>query len=97
MNKLLKKFAFEKSKFLSLKDGEEMRVKFLSCEIVPNHFNSGETDCVRYNLEVDGVKKMLESSSGNLADQMAAISEGDIISILRKGLGNNTKYLITKI
>ena len=94
---LLKKFAFDKTKFLSLKDGEEIRIKFLSAEIVPSHFDNGESQSVRYHLDVDGVEKLLESSSGKLADQMSTMSEGDMISIERTGLGNNTKYAVTKV
>jgi len=94
---LLKKYAFERSKFLSLKDEEEVQVKFLSAEIVPNHFDNGETQCVRYHLEVDGVEKLLESGSGNLAEQMSTISKGDTIILKRTGVGNNTKYAVMKV
>lgn len=96
-NSLLKKFAFGRSKFLTLKDGEELVAKFVTFDIVPNHFDGGETECIRYTLEINGVEKFWESSSGKLADQMVAISPGDTISIKRTGIGNNTKYIITKI
>jgi len=94
---VLKKYASEASKYLNLKDGEEVQVKYLFVEIVPNHFDSGKKECVRYHLEFNGVEKLLESSSGKLADQMSALSEGDMISIKRAGVGNNTKYIVTKI
>lgn len=97
MDNGLKKYAFEKSKFLSLKDGGEATAKYLSYEITPNHFNNGETESVKYNLDIGGVKKILESSSGNLAEQMSAISAGDLISIKKTGEGKNTKYVVRKV
>lgn len=96
-NSALKKFALEKSKFLSLKDGEEVTVRFLSYEIVPNHFDGGETECPRYHIEIDGVKKLWESGSGKLADQMSKLSAGDLVSIKKTGEGKNTKYTVTKV
>jgi hypothetical protein len=94
---LLKRFASSKSKYFDLPDGEEAQVKFLSAEEVPNHFDGGETLCIRYHFEVDGKEMLWDRTSRDLAKQMASISEGEIIFIKRVGEKSKTKYSIRKI
>lgn len=94
---LLKKFASLKSKYFDLPDGEENQVKFLYAEEVPNHFDGGETLCIRYHFEVDGQEKLWDRTSRELAQQMASVSEGDIILIKRIGEKSKTKYFIRKV
>ena len=100
MNKsqeLLKKFASSKSKYFDLPDGAEAQVRFLSAEEVPNHFDGGKTICIRYHLEIDGVKQFWDRTSRGLAQQMAKISEGDFILIKRTGEKSKTKYFIKRV
>jgi len=94
---LLKKFVSVKSKFFDLPDGEEAQVKFLYAEEVPNNFDGGQTNCIRYHLEVDGVEQFWDRTSRELAQQMAKISEGDVIIIKRAGQKNKTKYSVRRI
>lgn len=100
MNKsqmILKNFASTKSKYFDLPDGEEMQVKFLSAEQVPNNFDGGKTNCIRYHLEVDGIIQFWDRTSRDLAKQMSKICEGDLIAIKRIGQKNKTKYFVTKV
>jgi len=94
---LLKKYAVSKSKFFSLADGEENTVKYLHAEKVPNHFDRGETECIRYHLEVDGTELLWDRTSRELARQMGGIPEGSTIYIKRIGQKNKTKYEIRRI
>jgi len=94
---LLKGFARSGSMFFSLPDGMKATVRFLSAEVVPNNFDGGKTNLIRYHLEVDGVEKMWDRPSRKLAEQMAEIPEGALISIKRIGQKNQTKYFIKRI
>ena len=91
---LLKRFALLKSKFFDLLDGEEKRIKFLYAEEVPNYFDKGKTNCIRYHLEVDGIEQLWDRTSRELAQQMAKVPEGSSIFIKRTGQKNKTKYFI---
>ena len=93
---ILKKFASSKSKYFDLPDGEETQVKFLYAEEVPNHFDGGETVCIRYHFEVDGKEMLWDRTSRELSKQMALIPEGEIIWIKRIGEKSKTKYFIRK-
>ncbi|MDD4980128.1 MAG: hypothetical protein PHC54_02490 [Candidatus Omnitrophica bacterium] len=100
MNKsrdLLKRFASSKSKYFDLPDGEETQVKFLYAEEVPNHFDGGETVCIRYHFDVDGKEMLWDRTSRELAKQIASISEGETILIKRTGEKSKTKYFIRKV
>ena len=94
---VLKKFAASKSKYFNLPDNEEVQVKFLYAEVVPNNFDGGKTDCIRYHLEVDGVEKMWDRTSQNLSQQMSQLSEGDLIFIRKEGERSKTRYFIRKV
>jgi hypothetical protein len=94
---LLKRFASSKSKYFDLPDGEEAQVKFLYAEEVPNHFDGGETRCIRFHFEVDGKEMLWDRTSRELAKQMALIPEGATILIKRVGEKSKTKYSIRKI
>lgn len=93
---LLKKYATSKSKFFNLPDGAEAKVKFLFAEIVPNYFDKGETECIRYHLEVEGTELLWDRTSRQLANDMAQVSEGEVILIRRAGQKNKTKYYIER-
>lgn len=94
---LLKKYASSKSKFFDLPDGSESRVKFLYVEEVPNHFDGGKTNLMRYHFEVDGRELLWDRISRQLAQEMAKISKGEEILIRRVGQKNETKYYIKRI
>lgn len=94
---ILKKFASSKSKYFDLPDGEETQVKFLYAEEVPNHFDGGETVCIRFHFEVDGKEMLWDRTSRELAKQMALIPDGEIILIKRVGEKSKTKYFIRKV
>lgn len=96
-SELLKKFAASKSKYFNLPEGEEAVVKLLSVEIVPNNFDGGKTNCVRYHLEVNGVELIWDRTSRELADQIAKYSIGDALHIKRIGQKNKTRYFIKKV
>jgi len=94
---ILKKFASSKSKYFDLPDGEETQVKFLYAEEVPNHFDGGETICIRYHFEIDGKEMLWDRTSRELSKQMTLVSEGEIILIKRVGEKSKTKYFIRKV
>jgi len=96
-HQVLRDFAKSGSMFFKLDDGEEAIIRFLSAEIAPNNFDGGKTTLVRYNLEVDGVKKLWDRPSRKLADQMAKIPSGALIKIKRKGQKNQTVYCVEEI
>ena len=91
---ILKKFASSKSKYFDLPDGEEAQVKFLSAEQIPNHFDGGETLCIRYHFEVDGKEMLWDRTSREIAIQMASVPAGAIILVKRTGEKSKTKYFI---
>ena len=94
---VLNKYASSKSKYFQAPDGEEIKVKFLYAEEIPNHFDGGNTNCIRYHLEVNGIEQLWDRTSRNLAQQMSKVFEGDLISIKRTGEKSKTKYFIRKI
>ncbi len=89
-SQMLRDFARSGSMFFKLADGEEAIVRFLSAEIAPNNFDGGKTTLIRYNLEVDGIKKLWDRPSHKLAEQMSEIRDGALIKIKRKGQKNQT-------
>jgi hypothetical protein len=100
MNKsqeLLKKFASLKSKYFDLPDGEEAKVTFLFAEEVPNNFDGGQTNCIRYHLQTEGIEQLWDRTSRELAQEMGKVAEGETILIRRVGQKNRTKYFITRI
>jgi len=100
MNKtqeLLNRYVVAKSKFLNLPNGEEIQVKFISAEEVPNHFDGGKTKCIRYHFELNGKELLWDRTSRELAQQMVLIREGESILIKRTGEKSQTKYFIRKI
>ena len=90
-------YAASKLRFLTLGEGEEVRVKFLSAEIVPSRFDDGKNKSVQYHLEYEDTEKILTSASGDFARKMAEIPKGSLIFIKRTGQGNQTKYTVTKV
>ena len=92
----LKDWASKQSKFVRLADGESTTGVFLKATEVEDSFNAGKTK-IRYTLEIDGEQKIIESSSVNLARQMGAIEEGEIVKITRTGEGMNTRYSVGKV
>jgi predicted nucleic acid-binding protein len=94
---LLKRFAAARSIYFDLPDGEEAKVKFIFAEEVPNHFDRGETSCIRYHLEIDGKEMLWDRTSRELAKQMALIPEGATVFIKRIGEKSKTKYFIRKV
>ncbi|MDD5546871.1 MAG: hypothetical protein PHO67_06975 [Candidatus Omnitrophica bacterium] len=95
-SEVLKRFASSKSKYFDLPDGEEMKVKYLYAEEVPNNFDGGKTILIRYHLEVNGVEQYWDRSSRSLAKQMAKISDGEFICIKRTGEKSKTEYFVRK-
>ena len=93
----LRKFALGKSKFFRLPANEEITVKFLGAEVVPNNFDGGQSDCIRYNLEVEGFKQFWDRTSRKLAEQMSEIPEGALISIRKTGEKSKPVYFITSV
>jgi hypothetical protein len=94
---VLKKYVSGKGRYFMVKEGEEITVKYLFSEIVPNYFSKDKADIIRYHLEVDGVQKFWDRASRELAMQMSEIPEGSMITISRTGEGNKTKYKIKRL
>lgn len=93
---LLRKYASSKRKYFDLPEGQEVKVKFVRAEVVPNNFDGGKTTCVRYHLEIDGSLKFWDRTSADLAILMAPLKNGDVIYISRTGEKNKTKYCIRR-
>lgn len=96
MKDILNEYVRSKSKFFNLGDGEEVEVRFISVEKVPNHFDGGKTDCLRYHFEVNGQELLWDRISRELAIQMQEVQLGQTIRIKRIGQKSKTKYFITK-
>jgi len=95
-NELLKKFVSSKSRFFSISDGEEIIVRFLSAEEVPDSFSGGKKKAICYHLEVDGKELLWDRTSRSLAQQMSQIPKGSWIKLKRIGERTKTKYFIEK-
>jgi hypothetical protein len=93
-SEVLKKFYRLKSKYVVLPEGEEIKVRYLGAEEVPNNFDGGETRLIRYRLEVNGTEQWLDRGSRSLAQQMASIPEGTFIFIKREGEKSQTRYYV---
>lgn len=91
---ILSNFGNKRKRFFDIKDGEEVPVKFLHAEEIPNPYDKGKTTCIRYHLEFDGQKFLWDRISKSLAIQMADIPENTNIVIKRIGQKNETKYEI---
>lgn len=89
----LKKWAFDHTLYLKLLEGEPVTCKFLKAEPFVDK-EQDDQDKVRYHLEVNGSKKVLESQSIVLAREMAKVKEGDWIGLTRTGKGRQTRYEI---
>ncbi len=94
---VLKDFVSSKSHFITLLEGEEFVGKFLSAQKIPDPFNGGKTQTIRYCFLVNGEKKLIDRSSRKLAEQMSYIKEGEIVKIKRTGEKSKTKYSVKKI
>lgn len=92
----LKKWAFEHTVYLKLENKEPVFCKLLDYE---EFIDTEQEDRakIRYHLEVGGVKKVLESQSVKLADEIAKIKKGEWISLTRTGKGRSTTYTVEKI
>ncbi len=93
-NEVLKRFYTQKSKYLVLREGEEVKLRFLWAEETPNNYDGGATTLIRYHVEVNGKEQLFERSSRSLAQQMANIPEGKLIFIKRMGEKGKTRYLV---
>ena len=92
---IFSKYALSKPKFLTLVEGEQVQVKFLSANLATSNFNEGE--CLQYHFEHKGINKRLTSASQDLAQQMSMMPEGSEILIKRIGVGYGTKYQVTLV
>ncbi len=93
----LRKFINSKSKFFSLKEGEEKIVKYLFAEPIITNYQGNSIDSIRYHFEVDGKEMLWDRSSRELAIQMEKYSRGDLLSIKFTGQKSQTKYFIRKV
>jgi len=94
---VLSSFAKGKSTYFVLPDNEEVVVRFIKAEQVPNHFDQGKTMCIRYHLEVDGKIMFWDRSSRILAKMMEFVPEGMNIRLRKTGERANTKYFVEMI
>ncbi len=93
---VLSRYVISKSMFFNLKDGEEVKVKFLGAEEVPNHFDGGKTNLIRYHFEVDNRELLWDRISRDLAEQMKKVKSGEWIYIKRIGEKSKTKYYVRR-
>ena len=94
----LNDFVNKNSKYFVLPDDEEKIVKYIGAEIIPNKFDGGLTDCVRYTFELSGgIRQSWDRGSRALAEKLLNVTEGSTIGIRKTGAGNKTKYSIRKI
>ena len=94
--KTLNEFAKEKSNFVSVKDGETARGIFRGYKFIEKEVRGETKEYARYLIEDpdDGKTRNLDSQSAGLANQMAEVKEGDLISISRIGEGFDTKWKV---
>ncbi|HOW36436.1 MAG TPA: hypothetical protein PL155_08505 [Candidatus Omnitrophota bacterium] len=85
-------FINKNSKFFTLPDDTEKIVKFLGVEKIPNRFDGGKSECLRYIFESNGVRQSWDRGSRILAEQMARYPFGSMVGIKKTGVGNQTKY-----
>lgn len=95
-DEVLKQFISKKSIYFDLPDGQEEIIRYLSAESYKTVFKGKECDSIRYHFEHDGVVKLWDRTSRQLAKQMTGM-EGAVLKIKRNGERNNTKYEIKKI
>jgi len=87
----MREWAFKNKKYVMLKDGDQLVVKFVECKSVENKFDS-EKESMRYSFQFeDGSIKFFENGSPALAEKMAELV-GKTIKLTRHGEGNKTKY-----
>lgn len=96
--KLLNNHLNKNSRYFVLPNEEERIVKYIGAKIIPNRFDNGLTNCVRYHFELEGgTQQDWDRGSRNLLEQMSRIPEGATIGITKSGAGNKTKYLVRLI
>ena len=88
--------SFEDVTFFNLKSGESTDVEYLYAETIPNKWDKKKI-LIRYHLIHEGVEKVWDRGSKDLARQMAQFSRGDYIRIKRVGELKNTKYTIERL
>ena len=93
----LRNFVMSKSKFLSLRDGEEITLKYLFAGPVKTFFQGTQVESFRYHFEVNGKDMLWDRTHREFAQQMMEFEEGDLISIKRIGEKNKTKYIVKKV
>ena len=95
--KNLKSFVNSKSQFLTIKDGGEQTVKYLSANPGRTYFQGKTTECIRFIFEIDSKPMFWDRTSRELAVQMSEFLPGDMLSIKVTGQKNKTKYFIKKV
>jgi hypothetical protein len=94
---LLQKYgSFEDVVFFNLKSGESTGVEYLFAETIPSKWDKTKI-LIRYHLIHNGVEKVWDRASKELARQMAQFLKGDSILIKRVGEGKNTKYTTERL
>lgn len=93
---VLRRYVSFRSRFFALKDGEEKKIEYLGAEEIPNHFDGGKSNCIRYRVKEDGVEKYWDRVSRELAEQMSSVGPTAVILIKRIGAKSKTKYFIRK-
>jgi len=94
---ILKEFVMSKSKYLRIKDGETVQVKYLKAEECEVRGNDKIHIGIRYYFEHNGRKVLFERTNTQLADAMNDFDEGNYLSITRNGQYNKTKYVIKRV
>lgn len=94
----LEGFIKETSKFLSIQDGETVKVVYKGYSILDDRFNPGKK-VVSYLFQYPGTDKTIpwNKSSSKVAAQMVKMSAGDTLEISRSGVGPQSTYRIVKV
>lgn len=87
----LKKWAFGHRIYLKLESNKPVTCKLVDYEAFVDEEQESR-DKIRYHLEVDGNRKILESQSTQLAEEMAKVKKGEWIKLTRSGKGRQTSY-----
>ncbi|MDD4178532.1 MAG: hypothetical protein PHH14_00570 [Candidatus Margulisbacteria bacterium] len=96
MGKSLEQYIEDNARFLVLEDGVPVQATYLGCEINTSNFDSSK-EIAMFKLQVNGKERQWASSAQAAARAFAKLQIGDMVQIIRRGKGINTRYSIEKI
>lgn len=91
----LEEFAKANSPYLMLKPGESVVGAYYGYKMVPS-FRDPTKENPRYEIEVDGEKKLFTSSASRIALFFAEIKQGELVKITKIKQGESVHYEVQK-